>query len=173
MTDESGSSSHIPGDGSPTPNPVDPSSSSVGVPQPQYAVGIPAGWYPDPSDPTWQRFWDGQMWTEKLQHTGASNVAPAAVVNTEPISDVERRALLARQIQFAVSSGARVETQSDFQAVLVRGKPVNHVLHAILTVFTCIWGIVWAVIAGTGGETRELIVIDDFGNVQIQNLGKR
>jgi hypothetical protein len=67
----------------------------------------------------------------------------------------------------------RVESQSDFQAVLVQGKPVNHTLHAILTVFTCLlWGIVWAVVAGTGGEKREMIVIDEFGNVQHQRLGK-
>lgn len=67
----------------------------------------------------------------------------------------------------------RIESQSDYQATLIEGKPVNHVLHAILTVFTClVWGIVWAVIAGTGGETREMLVVDEFGNVQHQRLGK-
>jgi len=25
----------------------------------------PAGWYPDPYDPTWQRVWDGVSWTEE------------------------------------------------------------------------------------------------------------
>jgi len=85
----------------------------------------------------------------------------------------ERKALLAQQIQFMVAQGRRVESQSDFQAVLVSGKPVNHVLHAILTIFTClIWGIVWAVLAATGGATRELLVVDEFGNVTVQQLGK-
>ncbi len=28
----------------------------------------PAGWYPDPTQPTYQRYWDGQQWTE---HTNA------------------------------------------------------------------------------------------------------
>jgi hypothetical protein len=81
--------------------------------------------------------------------------------------------MLAQQVQQAVGRGLRVESQSDFQAVLVEGKPVNHTLHAILTIFTCLlWGIVWAVIAGTGGEKREMIVVDEFGNVQHQRLGK-
>jgi hypothetical protein len=81
--------------------------------------------------------------------------------------------MLAQQLQQASARGLRIESQSDFQATLVEGQPVNHTLHAILTVFTClIWGIVWAVIAGTGGEKRETIVIDEFGNVQHQKLGK-
>jgi hypothetical protein len=37
-----------------------------------------------------------------------------------------------------VTQGGRVESQSDFDAVIANGKEVNHVLHAILTVFTCL-----------------------------------
>lgn len=58
--------------------------------------------------------------------------------------------------------------------MLIEGKPINHTLHAILTIFTClIWGIVWAIIAATGGETRHQLIVDEFGNVHWQNLGKR
>lgn len=101
-------------------------------------------------------------------------VLPAgAAVSTAKRSVDERKAMLAQQVQQAVARGLRVESQSDFQAVLVEGKPVNHTLHAILTIFTCLlWGIVWAVIAGTGGEKREMIVVDEFGNIQHQKLGK-
>jgi hypothetical protein len=81
--------------------------------------------------------------------------------------------MLAQQLQMAAARGLRIESQSEFQAVMVEGRPVNHTLHAILTIFTClIWGIVWAVIAGTGGETRYMIFVDEFGNVQQQKLGK-
>lgn len=81
--------------------------------------------------------------------------------------------MLAQQLQQATVRGRRVESQSDFQAVLIEGKPVNHVLHALLTVFTCtIWGFVWAVLGLTGGEKRELVIVDDYGNVQYQRLGK-
>ena len=56
---------------------------------------------------------------------------------------------------------------------MAEGRPVNHTLHAILTVFTCLaWGIVWAVMAGTGGETRHQLIVDEFGNVHWQNLGR-
>ena len=66
----------------------------------------------------------------------------------------------------------RVEWSSDFQAVLIQGKPVNHVLHAILTIFTCLaWGIVWLVLALTGGEKRFQLIVDEYGNVHWQNLG--
>lgn len=85
----------------------------------------------------------------------------------------ERQALLAQQLQQAAIVRLRVESQSGFQAVLIEGKPVNHTLHAILTIFTCLmWGIVWAVIAGTGGEKRHQLLVDDFGNVHWQSLGK-
>jgi hypothetical protein len=85
----------------------------------------------------------------------------------------ERKQLLASQLQRATVSGRRIESHQDFQAVLIDGKPVNHTLHAILTIFTCLlWGIVWIVIANTGGEKRELIVIDEWGNLQYQRLGK-
>lgn len=66
-----------------------------------------------------------------------------------------------------------MESSTEYQAVLIEGKSVNHTLHAILTIFTClVWGIVWAVIAGTGGEKRHQLVVDEFGNVHWQNLGK-
>ncbi len=103
---------------------------------------------------------------------GHSQQLPAAI-DTRRRSAEERKALLARQIQMAAASRRRVESQSDFQAVMVLGKPVNHVLHAILTIFTCLlWGIVWLIVGLTGGEKRELLLVDEFGNVHVQHLGK-
>jgi hypothetical protein len=94
-------------------------------------------------------------------------------VNTTRRSGDERKAILARQLQASVARGLRIESQSDYQAVLVEGKPVNHVLHAIITIVSCgLWGIAWIIIAVTGGEKREMIVVDEFGNVQLQKLGK-
>lgn len=123
----------------------------------------PAGWYADPNSSGNERYWNGSKWTNEIR----------ATVSTTRRSPDERKALLAQQVQQAITRGLRVESQSDFQAVLIEGKPVNHTLHAILTIFTCLaWGLVWAVIAGTGGEKREMILIDEFGNVQHQKLGK-
>jgi hypothetical protein len=56
---------------------------------------------------------------------------------------------------------------------MVEGQPVNHVLHAIITIFSCgLWGIAWIILAITGGEKRAMVVVDEFGNVQLQKLGK-
>jgi hypothetical protein len=80
----------------------------------------------------------------------------------------ERKELLARTIAHQVVTGARVESQSDFQAVLVRGKPVNHVLHLILTLVTfTLWGWVWIALAILGGEKRSMITVDEYGNVAV------
>ncbi len=102
--------------------------------------------------------------------SAAAPVAPGLPLERK--SSEERRQILAQQVQFATTRGRRVESQMDYQAVLIEGKPVNHTLHAILTIFTClIWGLVWAVIAATGGEKRELLLVDEYGNVQIQKMG--
>jgi hypothetical protein len=127
-----------------------------------------AGWYPDPNagGSNNMRYWDGSTWTHQIKE-GLTEV------NTTRRSGDERKAILARQLQSAVARGLRIESQSDYQAVLVEGKPVNHTLHAIITIFSCgLWGIVWIVLAITGGEKREMIVVDEFGNVQLQKLGK-
>ena len=84
----------------------------------------------------------------------------------------ERRSIFQQQMQQAAQRQMRVEYSSDFQAVLIQGKAVNHVLHAILTIFTCLaWGIVWLILALTGGEKRFQLIVDEFGNVHWQNLG--
>ena len=50
--------------------------------------------------------------------------------------------------------------------VVVYGRPVNHVLHAILTIFTCFaWGFGWAILSSTGGERREVLQVDPYGNI--------
>lgn len=126
------------------------------------------GWYPDPNAgaANLMRYWDGAAWTDKVKEGQTE-------INTTRRADVERKAILAQQLQGAAARGLRIESQSEFQAILIKGQPVNNTLHAILTIFTCLlWGIVWAVIAATGGEKREMIVVDEFGNVQHQRLGK-
>lgn len=83
----------------------------------------------------------------------------------------ERKALLARTVQAQVAAGGRVESQSDFQAVIVKGKPVNHVLQLILTVVTLgLWVFVWIGLALFGGEKRSMVTVDEFGNVSVQKI---
>jgi hypothetical protein len=144
----------------PTPDPDVP-------PGPEDSATPSPGWYPDPNagGANLMRYWDGGAWTDRVSEGSSVN-------STRRTAD-ERKAILAQQLQTAAARGRRIESQSEFQAVLVEGKAVNNVLHAILTIFTCLlWGIVWIVLAITGGEKREMVVVDEFGNVLWQKLGK-
>ena len=83
----------------------------------------------------------------------------------------ERKELLARHLASLLTQGRRIESQSDFQAVLVIGRPVNHVFHIIATLVTIgLWGIVWLSMVGFGGERRELMRVDEWGNTSISKL---
>ena len=81
----------------------------------------------------------------------------------------QRKELLARAIASEIRQGARIESQSDFQAVTVRGSKPNHILHLILTLITLgFWGIIWIAVAALGGEKRGVIDVDEYGNTNIQ-----
>lgn len=99
--------------------------------------------------------------------------APSAVdgLPQSEKTDVERKALLANTLQGQVANGARIESQSDFQAVVVRGHRVNHLLHFLIGFITFfLWWIVWLVLAITGGEKRQMVSVDQFGNVFVQKV---
>lgn len=86
-------------------------------------------------------------------------------------TEAERKALLANTLQGQVANGARIESQGDFQAVVVRGHRVNHLLHFLIGLLTLgVWWLVWIVIAITGGEKRQMISVDQFGNVFVQKV---
>lgn len=49
----------------------------------------PAGWYPDPTDPRKERFWDGSHWTPAVrQASGASHTASEVSPTTPPAPPV-------------------------------------------------------------------------------------
>ncbi|MFD9477682.1 MULTISPECIES: hypothetical protein [Streptomyces] len=85
----------------------------------------------------------------------------------EPLDDARRTAVLDWTVNQYVALGWRVESRSPTQAVLVRGGNVNHLLHAILTIFTCLlWGVVWIVLALGNRTERVALTVDRTGRVQ-------
>lgn len=83
------------------------------------------------------------------------------------LGDAERKRILATYIATEVATnGARVESQTDENAVLVYGKRVNHLLHLLLCVPTAgLWAIPWIIMAAMGGEKRKVVRVDDYGNI--------
>ena len=81
-------------------------------------------------------------------------------------TNAERKAILTRRVVAEVSSGKRIESQTDMMVVLVNGRRVNHWLHFFIGVCTLgLWWFVWALLAITGGEQRQVISVDDYGNL--------
>lgn len=80
--------------------------------------------------------------------------------------------MLAQTVNNQIAQGCRVESQSDYQAVVVKGHRLNNTLHLILTICTAgLWGIfVWAPLAIFGGEKRSVVAVDDYGNTSVQRL---
>ena len=74
---------------------------------------------------------------------------------SSPTEKDDRREKQANAVAREVMQGARVESDAAYQAVLVSGGRVNHLLHFFVGVFTCgWWWIVWIFLAITGGEKR-------------------
>jgi hypothetical protein len=71
----------------------------------------------------------------------------------------ERKEALGRAVQRQVSLGARVESQADYQAILVTGHRPNPVLRLVTLGF---WG----------GEQRTSVSVDESGNTNIQTLSR-
>jgi hypothetical protein len=103
---------------------------------------------------------------------GAVSSAHARVPQSAiAVSADQRQALLSQHIQMAVARGGRVQHADAYSATIVYGKPVNHLLHAILAFFLIgLWLFVWVPLAIFGGEKRELIRVDDFGRVSTQKV---
>jgi hypothetical protein len=74
---------------------------------------------------------------------------------------------LASAVAWHVSRGWRVESAPmPGQVVVVHGRPVNHILHLLLTVFTFgLWGIIWLVMALSQSESRAVLTVLPDGSI--------
>jgi hypothetical protein len=86
-------------------------------------------------------------------------------------STEERKATLDSALQRYGAQGWRVETRSEFQATIAKGKEVNHLLHLFLAVITFgLWLIPWLILGVGAGVKRRMVTIDEFGNAVDQKL---
>lgn len=79
----------------------------------------------------------------------------------------EARAALDRAVATELASGAELESQAGTNAVLLKGKKVNHVLHAILSLITAgFWLIVWLLLVLTNKRKRIVLSVNERGEVE-------
>jgi hypothetical protein len=97
------------------------------------------------------------------------DASPSQPALPEPKSAEERKRILTERITALVGSGWRVESQADFNAVLVKGHRPNHILHLILSLLTLfLWAIfVWLPICIFGGEKRRTLSVDEQGGLRL------
>ena len=82
-----------------------------------------------------------------------------------------RRQALYNAVAQEVARGGRVESQTDLNAIIVRGSKPNHVLHLILTLVTCLaWSVVWIALVVIQQEHRTQLTVDPYGQVLLQRL---
>ncbi len=80
-----------------------------------------------------------------------------------PLTDLERERRLSVAIDELILGDPghrwRVESRSEFSAVLVRDRTVNHRLHFILTFVTMgAWALVWMVLAAHAEEPKRKVI---------------
>lgn len=86
----------------------------------------------------------------------------AAPTQPMPLSDDERKAWLAQQVDEHLGNGWQIESRTENLVSLRYGKPINHVLHLLLTLVTCgVWALVWIYLAIFQGEKHKTISTRD------------
>lgn len=95
-----------------------------------------------------------------------------AVTDSVPqtVDPEQRKAALALAVATEVSKGWHVQSQTDYQAVMLKpGTKVNHLLHLILSLITLgIWLVVWLLVTVLHKrEHRAVVQVDPHGHVAV------
>ena len=82
-------------------------------------------------------------------------------------TESERRSALDIRIARELAGGATLESQTGYNAVLIKGKKVNHILHLILSLITAgFWLIVWLLLVITNKRQRIVLFANEEGVVE-------
>lgn len=84
-----------------------------------------------------------------------------------PVSPEQRQQMLGMAVNAEVVRGASIREMDQTSAVLLKKDEVNHILHLLLTVFTCgLWAIIWLLAAASARVHMYRLVVDEFGIVR-------
>ena len=90
---------------------------------------------------------------------------------TEKIDEGTINDILEKALQKAIHDGFRIESQTERSAVVIRGRPTNHVFHLVMFIITStFWWPVWLFFTIRNRTQRQLIVVDEFGNVDVTKV---
>ena len=85
----------------------------------------------------------------------------------------ERKQILAQTVANTLAQPGRwrMESQSDYNAIVVKGSRPNHTLHLILSIVTIgFWLIIWLIIWLVQKERKYMLTVDAYGNTTNQQL---
>ena len=93
-------------------------------------------------------------------------MSEAAITTSQEMSPDDRKAALARAVASDVRSGWHVQSQTDYQAVLRKGKRTSHGLHIFLSIITLgLWIPVWVVMAIVNRDRSRVVSVDPYGRL--------
>jgi hypothetical protein len=89
-------------------------------------------------------------------------------MSNEPTANVRQQ--MSQAVAKEVADGGwRIESQTDYHTVLAKGGRTNHVLHLLLTIFTCgLWSLAWLLIAHINRRQSLVLRVDEYGNFSRQ-----
>jgi len=89
------------------------------------------------------------------------------------VSEDDRRTILDEALFGLIAEGDRLLVRLPDQAILMVGKPVNHLLHFVASFFCWLWVPVWLVLWLFGGERTLTVTIDEYGEAhsRLQRMG--
>ncbi|MEV7729958.1 hypothetical protein AB0P15_35385 [Streptomyces sp. NPDC087917] len=110
------------------------------------------------------------MTTTTERWNAATGPEPVRSPDAGAPGEAERAAILDWAIAQYEHHGWRLRSRSPGQVVMVRPKDVNHALHAILTVFTWFWALVWITFAVTRTTERVALSVEPDGRVRVDRF---